>query len=307
MRAVGKLDYPPRMLRWWGAMATIGVLAAAAPAAAPQADTDFVLIRDWQPVGTPDTRAVGDTLLLTAGTIQTPGDFGDFVFRFDYRLPSRSAGGEVLLRGGDVGGREARGYSMALDGKGGSGQLAATRLELHELRFAARTPRPPEEWNTCEVRVERGRLTVSLNGALVAEADRLDPQSGRIGFRAASGGLELRGMRVALLHKPVSTFHPELPKAGDPGLGNPQVTKSVYPVYPYAARARGIEGVVLLELVIEADGKVGDLVVVSSPHPDLIAPAIACARKFRFRPAARHGVATASTATLEVAFTLARR
>lgn len=196
---------------------------------------------------------------------------------------------------------------MALDGKGGSGQLGATRLELHELRFVARAPRPPGEWTACEVRVQRGRLTVSLDDALVSGADRLDTQSGRIGFRAKPGGIELRGMRVARLRNPASTFHPELPKAGDPGIEQPRVVKSVYPDYPMAARAQRLEGVVLLELVIEADGRVGDVAVVSSPHPDLIPPAIACVRKWRFTPATEDGVKTASTATMEVSFTLQRR
>jgi TonB family protein len=290
----------------WRALGLACTLASMA-AAAPQDDTEFVVIRDWQPVGTADTRAIADTLLLSAGSIQTDSAYGDFVFRFDYRLPSGLSRAELLLHADDIGGDHARGYSVSLDGKGGSGQLSATRLELHELRFAARTPRRPDEWTACEVRIARGRLNVSLDGALVAEADRLDPQSGRIGFRAAAGGIELRGMRLALLHKPASTFHPELPKAGDPGITQPQIAKSVPPMYPYSVRARGISGQVLLELVIEADGKVGDLVVVSSPHPDLVDPAIACARKWRFTPATKGGAATAVTATLEVPFNLAPR
>jgi TonB family protein len=293
------------MPRLWRALAVVCALSPAAPAGA-QADGEFTLIRDWTPVGTADTRAAADTLLLSAGTIHTPDTYADFVFRFDYRLPSTDAGAMLLLHAHGGADGEPREYAVALDGTGNGGRLSAVRLLLHETRF---TPvgAPRGDWTPCEVRVEGGRLTVSLAGAVVAEADRLDSPGGRIGFRAGRRGIELRGMRVAPLAKPASTFHPELPKADAPGITQPRITKHVGPIYPNKAHRQGISGIVLLAIVIGTDGLVGDLHVAASAHPDLIEPAIACVRKWRFHPATKDGVPTAVTATVEVAFALARR
>lgn len=287
-------------------------LAAAAlailgwPAAAlAQADSDFAVIRDWTPIGTVDSRAVADTLLLSSGTIHTDANYGDFVFRFDYRLPSPAAGAALLLRvhqGADGDGRE---YAVALDGVGNSGQLSAVGMSLHESHFTPPTSARPE-WTPCEVRVERGRLTVRVDGAIVSEADRLDTPGGRIGFRAGRGGIELRAMRVAPLAKPRSTFHTELPAAEDPGIALPTLKKHATPVYPSRARRNGVRGTVLLEIVILPDGLIGDIHLASSPHPDLIPPAVDCVRKWRFHPALKDGAPVAVTATVEVAFNLTR-
>ena len=63
----------------------------------------------------------------------------------------------------------------------------------------------------------------------------------------------------------------------------------------------------VLAIVIETDGAVGDMRIMSSPHPDFIEPAIACVRQWRFHPALKGGAPVAVTAKVEVAFDLARR
>ncbi len=78
--------------------AALALSLAIPGAASGQTDADFTLIRDWTPIGTVDSRAVADTLLLSSGTIHTGTDYADFVFRFDYRLPSKTAGAALLLR-----------------------------------------------------------------------------------------------------------------------------------------------------------------------------------------------------------------
>ena len=149
---------------------------------------------------------------------------------------------------------------------------------------------------------------MSLGGTVVAEADRLDTVPGRLAFRAVRpAGLELRGMRVAKLTPTPSTFHTELPTAESPGITRPQVARSAPPKYPPSVMRQRITGVVHMEMVIEADGRVGDIQVVRTPHPDLVEPALECLRKWRFKPATKDGAPIAVTATMQVAFSLADR
>lgn len=69
---------------------------------------------------------------------------------------------------------------------------------------------------------------------------------------------------------------------------------------------RRIEGSVLLGVIVERDGSVGDVQVAQSLDPDhgLDKEAIAAARQWRFTPPTRGGVPVRMIVTLELAFTL---
>jgi TonB family protein len=289
-------------LRHASAAAVLAILAGPAVALA-QDDRDFTVIRDWAPIGTVDSRAVDDTLWLSSGTIHAGADYGDFVFRFDYRLPSPTAAAALLLRAHQAGDGAGREYAVALDRAGNSGQLSAVGMPLHQSRFT-----PPQSaragWTPGEVRVERAHVTVTIDGAVVSQGTLLDAPRGRIGFRVLRGGIELRAMRVAPLVR--TPFHPELPAAGTDGTTLPTLKKHVAPVYPSRARRNGVSGTVLLEIVIRPDGLIGDINVAFAPHADLIPAAVECVRKWRFNPARKDGAPVAVTATAEVAFNLTR-
>jgi TonB family protein len=66
-----------------------------------------------------------------------------------------------------------------------------------------------------------------------------------------------------------------------------------------------VKGLVLLNLVIGADGRPGDIRVVRSPHPDLTRQAITCVREWLFKPATQDGAPVAIMATVEVTFHIA--
>jgi TonB family protein len=72
--------------------------------------------------------------------------------------------------------------------------------------------------------------------------------------------------------------------------------------YTNEARAAGVEGRLVLHLVIGADGSVTNVVVVASVDPALDAAAVAIVQKWRFRPALRCGKPVAGGE-----YTLARR
>ena len=77
------------------------------------------------------------------------------------------------------------------------------------------------------------------------------------------------------------------------------------PTYPQAARAHGLEGVVRLEITIEADGTVlAAWIETSSGHAILDRAAEEAVRSWRFAPALADGVPTRTTVRLPVAFRL---
>jgi protein TonB len=76
------------------------------------------------------------------------------------------------------------------------------------------------------------------------------------------------------------------------------------PPYPVAARRLGIEGRVLLEVVVRPDGRAASVSVrKSSGHPMLDSSAASTVRtRWRFIPARRGGVPVESTVTVPIRF-----
>lgn len=70
----------------------------------------------------------------------------------------------------------------------------------------------------------------------------------------------------------------------------PALLSSVIPDYPEAARDRGIEGIVLLEIVVAKSGSVEHDVTVIESIPSLDQAAITAVRRWRFAPGRQHGM-----------------
>ena len=64
----------------------------------------------------------------------------------------------------------------------------------------------------------------------------------------------------------------------------PEVLHKVAPEYPAAARAAGVDGMVMVQALVKKDGSVGEVRVVKS-IPALDEAAMACVRKWKFKPA----------------------
>jgi protein TonB len=73
------------------------------------------------------------------------------------------------------------------------------------------------------------------------------------------------------------------------GITPPELLREVKPVYSEEARRRGVEGDVVLEVVVRADGNVGAVRVVRGLGAGLDARAADAVRQWRFLPARRHG------------------
>jgi protein TonB len=88
----------------------------------------------------------------------------------------------------------------------------------------------------------------------------------------------------------------EILKPGDPDLlpvpseeylitSMPELKSDVRVPYPPEARKRGIQGAVIMNLLIDESGKVREVSLVEGPHAELNAAAMTAARDFQFTPA----------------------
>ena len=97
---------------------------------------------------------------------------------------------------------------------------------------------------------------------------------------------------------------PQAPKQAQIN-AQPRPLKSIRPDYPVAARKRGAEGEVTLELEINEKGRVTSVKVVEScGHDDLDAAAVRAATKAHFVPAKAGNNAVSSVARITISFRL---
>ena len=97
----------------------------------------------------------------------------------------------------------------------------------------------------------------------------------------------------------------EVPRAGN-GVTLPKPTHTEKPKYTAEAMKRGIQGSVLLDMVVLTDGTVDSVKVVRSLDPTygLDDEAIRAARQWRFEPGLKDGKPVAVLVTLELTFWL---
>jgi protein TonB len=88
------------------------------------------------------------------------------------------------------------------------------------------------------------------------------------------------------------------------GITPPQLLREVKPDYTEAARQRGVQGEVILEIVVRHDGSVGDIRLAQGLGFGLDERAIAAVRQWRFSPAERQGIAVDVLVEVAVEFGL---
>ncbi len=82
----------------------------------------------------------------------------------------------------------------------------------------------------------------------------------------------------------------------------PNTRFQVSPEYPYSLKASGVTGEVLVEFVVDVNGRVRDVRVIKSSHPDFDAPTIRAVSKWRFEPGRRNNVPVAFRMSAPVTF-----
>ena len=84
----------------------------------------------------------------------------------------------------------------------------------------------------------------------------------------------------------------------------PKLTREVKPQYSERAKQEKVQGEVLMECVVKADGTVGDTKIVKSLHPDLDQAAVDAAAQWLFEPGTRDGKPVNVLVTIAMSFTL---
>ncbi len=102
--------------------------------------------------------------------------------------------------------------------------------------------------------------------------------------------------------KPASTPGP-VHKVGG-GVSAPSLIHKVEPQYTEEARHANVEGTIVLDVVVAADGTPRDLKIVRSLRPDLDQKAMEAVRQWRFQPGQKEGKPVAVAARIEVNFRL---
>lgn len=139
---------------------------------------------------------------------------------------------------------------------------------------------------------------------------------GEYSFRGLAAGeysMVVNGRRLfdVTLHETpqVLDIHYREAKAG-PGIklgGNvmaSKLLKKVPPVYPASMKAQRIQGVVWLDVEVDAAGNVAAAEVVATPHNDLTASALAAVRQWVYQPTLLNGNPVAVRTAVRVNYTL---
>jgi len=85
----------------------------------------------------------------------------------------------------------------------------------------------------------------------------------------------------------------------------PRYRSNPHPPYPYQARTRGYEGLVVLTAEVREDGRVSGIRLKRpSGYSSLDQSALATVRSWLFDPARRHGIAVASVVDIPIRFSL---
>jgi len=108
---------------------------------------------------------------------------------------------------------------------------------------------------------------------------------------------------ITLAQAPDAPLPPDVYRTGH-GVMAPQVLEKTDPEYSEEARALGLQGTVMLSMIVDASGLPRDVLVTNPIGLGLDEKAIAAVSKWRFQPGTKDGQPVAVMVTIEVNFRL---
>jgi len=116
------------------------------------------------------------------------------------------------------------------------------------------------------------------------------------------GGIPGQGMVAAVAPPPPKPAAPQRVKQGGNVTAASIITQTK-PLYPPLARQARIQGNVVLHAIIDKDGKVAQLEVISG-HPLLVQAALDAVKQWRYKPTQLNGDPVEVDTTITVTFTM---
>lgn len=199
------------------------------PTAVTQAEAGFTPLFDgktltgWSLIGgRGEGYGVKDGVLYCAkgggGKLLTDKQYGDFVLRFEFRMPAEGSNNGLGIRAPREGDAAYQGIELqildekaALSGKWGTLKDSQYHGSVYDVMAARKgAQKPAGEWNVQEVTAKGRKLTVVLNGQTILDADLstvTDPEvlkkhpglartTGHIGFLGHNDYIEFRNIRI---------------------------------------------------------------------------------------------------------------
>jgi hypothetical protein len=211
------------------ALLSAGAVSAQQPAASTTPEAGFTALFDgktlngWQVVNPRgEGYAVKDGVIYCAkgggGKLLTDKEYGDFVLRFEFKMPPEGANNGLGIRAPKEGDAAYVGIELqildekaALAGKWGKLRDEQYHGSVYDV-FAAKkgAMKPAGEWNQQEVEAKGRHITVKLNGQVITDVNLdtvKDPEvlkkhpglartSGYIGFLGHNDYIEFRNIRI---------------------------------------------------------------------------------------------------------------
>jgi TonB family protein len=291
------------------------LLMSATSSVYPSAQSAPEKVDPWVPMAGARATTSLDALLMRGGAVRTNRLYSDFVFEFEFRLIDAQSEGDVMVRsrfGYGNSPTSVRGYRVALNAKANSkdalGRVTAIEMHLKETAFEpVRAPWPADAWQECEIRAQRDKLTVKINGSIASTIEGLDEFTGYLALESTSGaGVAFRNLRATRLPQAHDPFGEGAHPVSEPGVAPPQKLEGPGPFYPREPYDANVQGNVGLVVVVQADGSVGDIRVAKPLEPNLDEAAIASARRWRFKPGTKDGQPVDVIVRLDISFSRGR-
>ena len=228
MRRV-RLTSPLRQVIALGALLSAAAVSAQQSAAPFKPEAGFTALFDgktlngWQIVGQRgEGYGVKDGMIYCAkgggGKLLTDKEYGDFVLRFEFRMPPEGSNNGLAIRAPKEGDAAYQGIELqildekaALAGKWGQLRDAQYHGSVYDVVPAKKgAMKPAGEWNEQEVTAKGRQITVKLNGQVITDVNLdtvKDPEvlkkhpglartSGFIGFLGHNDFIEFRHIRI---------------------------------------------------------------------------------------------------------------
>jgi TonB family protein len=181
-------------------------------------------------------------------------------------------------------------------------------VAVDAAQFATAQRRATGEWQAYALSRRDSSIVVSLNGGVIAKTQVPEDEDGWIGVRTSGGRVTIRDLRfnsIASAKYRPADFPQGVARPGG-AVALPKLRREMKPAYTADAMRRKIQGVAMVEAIVEKDGTVGPLRLVRSVDSryGLDDEAVKCAKQWLFEPGTIEGEPARVLISIELTFTL---